>query len=162
MVLLDMGSFPRAVGKVFGCYHLDYASDICYNRYMTYEIILPSGMQLQPDKYELHVAKVLAEYFKSDVRFIPKSNRPTPDILVVSTGDEWEIKNIRGNGKHTIEDNLREASRQSKNVVISLLKPTKMDTQRAVSRIDFFLGHGHRTLRRVILVTKQGKVIDIL
>lgn len=157
-----MGSFPRGVGKVFGFYYLDYASEICYDRYMAYKLILTSEIVPPPDKYELCAAKILAEYFKSDVRFVPRNGRPTPDIWVISKSESWEIKNIRGNGKHTIEDNLRDASRQSKNVVISLLKPTKMSAQRAISRINFFLRHGRRLPHRVILVTKQGKVIDIL
>lgn len=129
---------------------------------MVYKLVISSEIVPQPDKYELRVARILAEYFKSDVHFVPRSKNPTPDILVVSTDDNWEIKNIRGNGKHTIEDNLREAGKQSKNVIISLLKPTKMSTQRAISRINFFSSHGRRTLQRVILITKQGKVIDIL
>ncbi len=67
---------------------------------------------------------MLAGKFQSDVLFVVCSSLHTPDIQIVKTGDYWEIKNVKGNGKNTIEDNLK------------------------------------RGIRRVILVTKNGAVID--
>lgn len=126
-----------------------------------YSTIIPVGLNPKPDKYELTVAEACARWFESDIQFIPRSHKTTPDILVLATRQAWEIKNIRGNSKYTIEDNLRKASRQSEHVIISLLKPTKMSPAQALARIKFFLAHDKRNrLKGVLLITKQAVVID--
>lgn len=78
-------------------------------------------MKPRPDKYEERVAELCAEYFKSDVAFVMRGSQTTPDIQVLKTRTYWEIKSIKGKGRHMIENNLRRASKQSKNVIISLL-----------------------------------------
>lgn len=84
-----------------------------------------------------------------------------PDLQVVKTGEFWEIKNIRGNSKNTIEGNLKKAARQSSNVVISLLR-SKMSYAQAVVRIRHNLNRSHGGIKKVILVTKSGKTIDFV
>jgi hypothetical protein len=125
-----------------------------------YHIITPAGMKPKPDKYEWAIAEIVACYFKSDVSFIECSNKKSPDILVVNTSKLWEIKNIRGNGKFTIQNNLREAGSQSEYVIISLLR-TKMVLEQAKSRISFFLKNDPRRFNKVLLVTKSKKVLEI-
>ena len=93
-------------------------------RKIAFEVIIPNSIKPLPDKYEMSVARILSKEFQSDIRFIERSSIQTPDITVVSTGEYWEIKNIKGNGKLTIEDNLRRASKQANNVVIGLLRST--------------------------------------
>lgn len=128
-----------------------------------YSIIIPSGLKPRPDKYELSVAEACTKWFGSDIQFVPRSNKTTPDIVVLATHQDWEIKNIRGNSKYTIEDNLRKASRQSEYVIVSLLKPTKMTPAQALARIKFFLANDKRNrLKGVLLLTKQGTVIDAM
>lgn len=90
-----------------------------------------------------------------------RGTRTTPDVLVVRTGEHWEIKNIRGSGRHAIEDNLRKASKQSKNVIISLLKPSELTAARVQSRVQHLLKTTNIKLNRVLLVTRSGKIIDI-
>ncbi len=124
-----------------------------------FNIIIPVDMKPYPDRYEERIARVLAGKFQSDVLFVVRSSLHTPDIQIVKTGDYWEIKNIKGNGKNTIEDNLKRAAKQSKNVVIGLFR-TKMTPVQASTRIQYFLKRPHRGIQRVILVTKNGAVID--
>lgn len=109
--------------------------------------------------YEVTVARILAEKFRSDVIFIERSAIRTPDVQVIKTKQFWEFKNIKGNGKMTIEDNLRKASKQSDNIVVSLLR-SKMSAKQACSGIWWFLEHAHVNVKRVILVTKDRKTID--
>ena len=127
-----------------------------------YHLITPIDLRPQPDEYERTVARLCAEKFQSDILFVKRGISTTPDIQVVITGQFWEIKNIRGKGKHTIEDNLREASHQSKNLIISLLKPSKLDASRVELRIRYILRTTSVRLKHVILVTKDEKMIDIL
>jgi len=88
-----------------------------------------------PDKYEMAVARILAQKFQSGIKFVDRGSTRTPDIQVLSTKKYWEIKNAKGDGKLTIEDNLRKAAKQSDNIVISLLHST-MTSEKAVSHIQ--------------------------
>ena len=124
-----------------------------------FEVIVPTSVRPLPDKYEMLVAKILADKFQSDVRFVERSSIHTPDIQVMKTGEYWEVKNVKGNGKLTIEDNLRKATKQSCNVVISLLR-SEMTVEKASSRINWHIKHAPAGLRNIILVTKRGKTID--
>lgn len=120
---------------------------------------MPTSIRPLPNKYEMCVARILAQKFQSDVLFVPPTNSlHIPDLQVVRTGEFWEIKNIRGNGKFTIEDNLRKASKQSNNVVISLLRAA-MTTERASSCIRCYMKHA-RITKHVVLVTKHKKTVD--
>ncbi len=124
-----------------------------------YHLIIPIGMKPEPDKYEKTIARLCAEKFQSDILFVLRGTSTTPDIQVVKTGRRWEIKNVKGLGRHTIEDNLREANHQAENVIISLLR-TKMTPQQAEVRIRFYLKRARKNLRHVVLIAKQGRFID--
>ncbi len=124
-----------------------------------YHFIIPIDLKPQPDKYEKVVAKLCAEKFQSDILFIKRGISTTPDIQIIKTKQFWEIKNIKGNGKNTIEDNLKRASKQADNVIISLLR-SRMSTEQASARIRYYLIRARKNLRRVILITKDCEFID--
>ena len=126
-----------------------------------YNIIVPPALKPRPDAYEMMVAKICAPWFHSDIEFILRGNRTTPDIRVIATNRSWEIKSIRGNSKYTIRDNLKKASQQSDYIIISLLKPTTMTPSQAEARIRHFLATAKTNIKHVLLITKQKKVIDI-
>ena len=125
-----------------------------------YKSIIPVGMRPRPDMHEKIVAKIMAEYFKSDVSFIKCSSVTTPDILVIRTRQYWEIKNIRGNSKRTIQNNLRNADNQSKKVIISLFR-TDMTSDQATGRVKECLRNSRVQLESIIVVTKNRKIIVI-
>jgi len=124
-----------------------------------YNLIIPINIKPQPDKYEKVVAQLCAQKFQSDILFVKPTISTTPDIQVVRTKQFWEIKNIQGDGKNTIEDNLKRASRQADNVIISLLR-SKMAPQKAEMHIRYYLKHARKNLKKVILVTKERKIVD--
>lgn len=124
-----------------------------------FKVIIPINVKPHPDKFEEEVARILANKFRSDIVFVPRGIGHTPDIQIVSNQEYWEIKNIRGNAKKTIEDNLRRGAKQSSNIVISLLR-SKMTAEQASVRIRYYLNHASSSIDRVILVTKRGKTID--
>lgn len=127
----------------------------------TYHIIRPVGLKPMPDKYEEKVAELCAKWLRSDVAFVLRSGRTTPDLKVLKTNQFWEIKNIKSDGKHAIEDNLRKANKQADNLVVSLLRSSTRDYTRAESRIRHMLKYTNVKFSRVLLITKSGKVIDI-
>ncbi len=124
-----------------------------------YEVIVKTDVKDRPKDHEMSAALILAKYyFKADVTFLrPQSNR-TPDIEV--SGAKWEIKSPMGNSKKTIENNLRMARKQSYNVVIDLRR-IKMHKIRAIARINYFLSR-QKQIKRVIIITKDQKVVEIL
>ena len=126
----------------------------------SFGVIVPISVSPLPDEYEMRVARVLAYKFQSDVVFVAATNSlHTPDLRIARTGELWEIKNLRGNGKNTIEDNLKKAAKQSSNVVVSLLRSKMMPTQ-AIARIRYNLKRSHGGIKKVILVTRGGRCID--
>ena len=123
-----------------------------------YEVIIKTDLRDRPEDHELSAAFILAEYFKSDTTFLRPQIDKTPDIEV--SGTKWEIKSPKGNSKKTIENNLRTARKQSRNIVIDLRR-LKMHQTRAIGRINFFLSKGH-SFKRVLIITKNKKVVEIL
>lgn len=83
----------------------------------------------------------------------------TPDIEV--KGIKWEIKSPRGNAKKTIENNLRLARKQSENVVLDLAR-SKMHSARAIARARFYIRTEAHKMKRLKVITKTQKIIDIL
>ena len=115
---------------------------------------------LNQNQSEQHVAKLIAEYFQSDVRFVKPRIQRAPDLYVTKNHQNWEIKNIRGNSKRTIANNLRNAKYQSSNIIISL-QHTQMTTIQATGRIKEYLKSGPTNIRHVIVVSKTHKIIAI-
>ncbi|MDR0955911.1 MAG: hypothetical protein LBM73_02150 [Candidatus Nomurabacteria bacterium] len=128
---------------------------------MKYNLITPVDLSPPPNFYELAVARIMAKLARSDVKFVRRGSNTTPDIYIVKTRRYWEIKNIEGNGKRTIQNNLRKASGQSKNIIISLLKPKcKMSTLTAIGRIKTELNRAN-DIKRIILITKDQETIAL-
>lgn len=123
-----------------------------------YEVIIKTDLVDLPKEHELSAALLLAYHFKSDVTFLRPQTDRTPDIDV--KGTRWEIKSPKGNGKKTIENNLRNAHEQSHNVVIDLRR-LKMHQSKANARMRHFLSRGHK-FKRVIIITKSNKIVEIL
>lgn len=112
-----------------------------------------------PDRYEIKVAFALLDYFDSDIILRKSGQNYSPDLLIKRTNQLWEIKNIRGNSVNTIEHNLARAKMQSDKIIISLYR-TKMAPKRAIGRIKAELKR-RREIKRVLLITKEHKIIEI-
>lgn len=122
-----------------------------------YGIIIEAGAR--PDRYEMRVAFVMSEYFESDILLRKNSQSYSPDLLVDRLNQLWEIKNIKGNGVHTIEHNLSRAKLQSDKVIVSLYR-TNMTPKRAIGRIKAELPK-RREIKKLLLITKDNKVVKI-
>ena len=123
-------------------------------------VIIPLGSPNRPEPHELDVAYVLAQHFKTVVEFIvplEDYKRKSADILM--NGVEWEIKSPRGNGKSTISNQLKNASKQSGSIVLDS-RLTKMKYDEIEKRVRFSI-QGKSAIKRVILINKLGKVVEI-
>jgi len=96
---------------------------------------------------------------KTDVIFLRPERKKTPDIEV--NGTKWEIKSPIGNGKKTIDNNMRAAHKQSRNVVLDLRR-TKLHQNKTIARINYYLSTGPHKIKHLKIITKTQKIIDIL
>lgn len=119
--------------------------------------IIPFGVFVE--QHELDVAKVLNKLGK-DVEFILPSRvkfSRTPDIRM--DGLLWEIKSPKGSSSRTIENNLRTALKQSKNIIIDLRR-IKIDETRAISQIMKQFKFS-KLINRIILIKQNKEILDI-
>ena len=124
-----------------------------------YEVMVKTDIKDRPKDHEMSAALILANYyFKADVTFLRPESNKTPDIE--KDGKKWEIKSPMGSSKKTIENNLRMARKQSKHIVIDLRR-IKMHKVRAIARTNYFLSK-QKQIKRVIVITKDQKIVDIL
>lgn len=117
-------------------------------------IIVPKGAI--PQSHESDVALILAKS-GDDVTFIPVKTTPTPDIFY--KGREWEIKSPTGSSSRTIENNVRKAVRQSKNIIIDLsrIKIPEDKCLREIKRqVKLLCGVG-----KVMVITKKQRILEI-
>ena len=123
----------------------------------TGRIIMPPGMKPRPEDHEIYVAGILAEYFKADVEFVPRSNLQTPDFLI--KGKVWELKSPTGTGKNNIQHQLQEAHSQSVNVILDASR-SKMHPDEIKRRTE----HQFKivkSIKRLIFVPKDGQPLEI-
>ncbi len=120
--------------------------------------IIPFGAH--PEKHEIEIANILNKYGKNVEFLIPLDikNTRTPDIKM--DGLLWEIKSPKGSSSRTIENNLRCALRQSKNIIIDLRR-IKIDEARAISQIRKQFNQT-KIIKDIIIIRKncEIKVLD--
>jgi hypothetical protein len=123
----------------------------------TYDIQFEDGAE--PEPHEIQTALFLKKKDK-DVKFLAPKNRnliKTPDILMDEL--KWEIKSPISNGSRVMEHALRSATKQSPNVIIDLRR-CKLTDERALHQITF-TAKQRTALRRLIVITKTQKIIDL-
>lgn len=124
-----------------------------------YEVIVKTDPVDSPKDHEMSAALLLAYHFKANVIFLRPERKKSPDIDV--GGTKWEIKSPKGNGKKTIDNNLRTARRQSRYIVLDLRR-AKLHQSKAEARIRHYLVSGPHNIKQIKIITKHRKIIDIL
>lgn len=119
------------------------------------KIIIPEGIQIWP--HELRVARVLAKAGHA-VEFLPTRNVKTADVLV--DGVEYEIKSPKSGASNSLEHLLKKALKQSPNLIIDTARMKGMSDEGA-KRFLISQSRIRKRIRRLIMITKRGQVIDI-
>lgn len=122
-----------------------------------YNIVIPAGMKPRPKVHEETAAEILANHFKNDVHFIETASQGTPDVSVGNI--KWEVKSPIGTSKNNIRKNMREAGKQSVNVIIDLRR-SKLHQTRALGYINEYMSTSKK-LKRVIVITKSKRILTI-
>lgn len=119
------------------------------------KVVVPANANPWP--HELRVAKILALAGYA-VEFIPETNTRTADILL--DGIEFEIKSPKSANANSLEHILKKAVKQSCNIIIdtSRMKNVRDDNTRRflINQVRI-----RRQINNLIMITKQGQIIDI-
>lgn len=94
-----------------------------------------------------------------DVALVPPQRRKgahTPDIHM--QGLDWEMKRPKGQSAHTIKRAFKTASRQSVNIIFDL-RSSKMPDEVNLPKLEKEFAD-LRSVRRLIIITKDGTIID--
>ena len=119
-------------------------------------ILKTNGVHLQAHEY--HTVKILLDS-GSSIELVPTTQikgLKMPDMMV--DGIPWEIKAPEGNGKNTIQHNLKYAAHQSENVIVDLFR-CKLEEEVALKEIQHHFNLSKR-IRRLKVVTKSEMIID--
>ncbi len=121
------------------------------------QIIIPTNINPRPERFEIEAASILAEYLQADAVFIVRDTAKTPDVRIC--GLDWEIKSPLGKSKHTIETQLKRASKQAPYVVIDARR-CKIHIAKIRSQLRH---HGaiKKHIKRILLITKTETVEEI-
>ena len=123
-----------------------------------YNIIIPPQLAPIPQDHEISAAIILANHFTTNVTFLERLNSlHSPDLKINNL--IWEVKSPKGNGKRTMQNNLREADNQSPNIVIDLRR-CKMHSSQAISRIKCELRQANK-IKRLLVIKKNGEVLAL-
>lgn len=113
------------------------------------------GVILQP--HELATIEFLVAIGKT-VKIVPTTfRRKTADIIM--DGILWEMKSPQSAGKYTIEHAFQAASKQSENLLLDLRR-CKIVEQKAMAKIEREASRRTK-LKRVLIITKGGRLLDI-
>ena len=123
---------------------------------MSYHVCIPPEMDHDPYPHEMFAAQVISRHFRADVTFIKKNNTAKSADLKIKN-QIWEIKSPTGNGKRTMQNNLRDADDQSPNIIINLVR-CKMSPEKAISRLNVELRKAN-SIRRLLVILKNKKVV---
>lgn len=122
-----------------------------------YSVIIPKDVFPKPDKKEMSAAYLLLEYFKTDVRFIPRNNCKTPDLLINRV--EWELKAPTGSGKRNLQHTVSRAIKQSSYIVIDA-RFSKIHISKIKSHLSAEIKK-NKQIKRLLLIDKQKNVVEI-
>ena len=122
-----------------------------------HRIIIPTGLKPSTARYEISAAILLADYFGTDVEFVPRSNQKTPDFLI--GGVKWEIKSPTGTGKYNVQHQIKAAAKQSGNVIFdsrrSKIHMTKLRNE--VARQFKY----SKAVKRLVLIDKNKTIFEL-
>lgn len=124
-----------------------------------YDIQFEDGAE--PEPHEIQTALFLKKNGKNIKFLAPKNlnHTKTPDIYMDRL--RWEIKAPINSGSRVIEHALRSATKQSPNVIIDLRR-CKLTDERAIRQINHEATKRKTTLKHLLIITKQQKIIDIM
>ena len=122
-----------------------------------YSVIVPRSVIPMPNKREMSAAYILLDYFRTDVKFIPRTNHKTPDLLINNI--EWELKAPTGDGKRNLQHTVSRAIKQSRYIIIDV-RFSKLHISKVKSKLTLEMKK-NKQIKRLLLIDKQKNVVEI-
>lgn len=115
-----------------------------------------NGMHKEAHEYETALYLAL---FGLEIEFIVETyTKGTHNADFLMLGTIWEAKSPNGSSKHSIERNFHAAGHQSSCLILDLRRfklPADRSETEAIKQFKL-----SRNIRRMILITKDGRVLD--
>lgn len=119
-------------------------------------------VKIEPTKKEIEVAKILGKIYGGKVNIIPTVAEPssikTPDYIIKN--DKFDLKEIRGNGKNTLDNAIKKQEKQASNFIFDITN-TKMSVDEAIKQIHNIYNSEHRNWVNRIILIKDNKVLKL-
>ena len=124
-----------------------------------YRVISETSPSDPPKDFEMRAAIILANYLRKDLIFQRPGHRRSPDLREKGSTITWELKSPTGDGKKTIENNLRLANKQSERILLDLTH-CKLHQSKALSRVKFFMDTKNHHIKQLLILVKSNAVLD--
>ena len=124
---------------------------------LEYSGIIPKDVFPKPDGKEMSAAYILLEYFRADIKFIPRNNCKTPDLLIKKV--EWELKAPTGSGRRNLQHSISRAIKQSRYIIIDA-RFSKIHISKIKNHLSAEMKK-NKQIKRLLLIDKQKNVVEI-
>lgn len=117
---------------------------------------------LKTTQEEKEIANILGQTLGGKVKLVPVVLEPkgiqTPDYIIHNK--RFDLKQIIGNGKNTLDTAINKKKKQSNNFVFDITK-TEMSIEQALLQIERIYNAKNRTWVNTIILIKDKKVLRI-
>ena len=124
-----------------------------------FSVIVPESVFPKPSAREMSAAYILLDYFKTDIKFVPRSNQKTPDFSYQQ--HTLGAKDANRHRKYNIQHLLHSAIQQSKNIIVDA-RYSKMHLSRIVSELRHHSTLTTKGIKNLIVITKSKKILVIV
>ena len=115
---------------------------------------------LKPTEREMKVANILGKAIGGEVEIVPRVNKPlgikTPDYII--NGEKFDLKEITGGEKYTIQGNLKGKQNQANNFVIDISN-AKLDIKEVLRQVETIYNSKHYLWVNKIVIVKSNNII---
>lgn len=120
------------------------------------------NVKIKANTKEREVAKLLSRLYGQTVNLVPVVLNPkgikTPDYIV--NNQKFDLKEILGNGKNTLDTAISKKKRQSDNFIFDISK-TEMTEDIAVEQIKKIYNSNNRLWVNTLILIKDNKILRI-
>ena len=125
-------------------------------------IVDGKNVMIKTNKKEREVAELISKIYGKQVSLVPVVLNPkgikTPDYII--DGERFDLKEILGNGKNTIDTAIKKQEKQSNNFIFDISK-TEMKESDAIIQIQNIYNSEHRKWVDKIILIKENKILKV-
>ncbi len=120
------------------------------------------NVKIKANEKERKVAELLGKTYGGNIELVPVVLNPkgikTPDYMI--NGKKFDLKEIFGNGKNTLDTAISKKKKQSNNFIFDISQ-TKMNEDEAIRQIEKIYTSNNRAWVNTIILIKDNKVLKV-